>query len=142
MSDNRTGASLYGPGEAMPTKTGGKRVMETHTMTYWKLDEDTGEIIECKNLPADRIFFQRYLSRGLVTDRNSLEAKSAEIKARLRGDQPVETVPLTISNDKLEEVSQEEESDKVEPSTTLVCEVCGFVARSQFGLMSHMKKHK
>ncbi len=145
MVDNRTSdlAKVYGPGEVMPSKSGTKiPLREQHTMTYYKLDEKTGEIIEMPNLPADAIFYKRYLARGYVTDRSLLEERSARIIERNREIQPVEksqeaqadkVVPLTV---------EEKEEPTVEEKAELICETCGQSAKNKAGLKAHIRiKH-
>ena len=83
-------------------------------LTYYKLDRETGEIIECSNLPADTIFFQQYLQRGMVVDRSLLEAESRRIKAKLGG----------------------------LPEGELTCDVCQKSFKNKIGLLGHKRTHK
>ena len=135
MADNRTGmVEVYGPGEHMVTRKGkrGIAMREQHKALFYKLDEDTGEIIEMR-LPSDSPFYQQYLGRGFVTERSLLEKRSLEIQ-RKKGLLPVE---------ESQEAPADKEAPHIEekPEINLKCEVCGFTAKSVSGLRLHMKKH-
>ena len=87
-------------------------------LTFYK---KTGEAMP--NLPADPWSMERYLKRGLTLTKPTEE----QIATYIFGKHPelVELLP------------------DVEPSDNGVkCEICGFEAKSDFGLKSHMRTHK
>lgn len=80
--------------------------------TLYKLDQTTGDIIECPNLPADPIQqLQRYLEKGLMLSREELKEESARIKQALA------------------------------ESKEFKCEICSKTFTSPQGLSGHMKAH-
>ena len=130
MADNRTGLASV------------EKFKEQHHLTFYKLDKETGAIIEMPRLPADPPFYQRYLSRGYVTDKRLLEDESKVLKAKL-GQEEIVNPAEAVDKELISDTPTEVKSLTVEPvSSGWICDDCGFEAKSEFGLKAHMKKHK
>ena len=117
-----------------------ERSREQNHMTYYKLDKETGEIIECPRLPADAVFFKRYLARGMTIDRASLEEQSARIKTRLQGG-VIETNPMEAVDPEMVSATPTVMMN-VSPPGNMKCDVCGKPMKNLAGLKSHKRiKH-